>query len=167
MKTYNDVNITENDSLSQCCPILSLILNNINTGTITTNNNSTGCNGLIELLSSCPDQDDDGIIDSNDNCISDFNPGQEDFDNDNVGNGCDNCPEVSNPLQSDTDLNGIGDLCQSDTIINHGIVLDTADIFLKHNFSGIILKSNDGSCYKIVVSNTGDLESYKVECPDD
>ncbi len=36
------------------------------------------------------DQDEDGIPDENDNCVSSYNPGQEDADGDGAGNACDN-----------------------------------------------------------------------------
>ncbi len=43
------------------------------------------------------DRDGDGYENSEDNCPSDYNPGQEDDDNDEIGNLCDACPNVYNP----------------------------------------------------------------------
>jgi hypothetical protein len=70
------------------------------------------------------DSDDDGIVDSEDNCPDDPNPGQEnndgdaegdvcdlDDDNDGVGDGDDNCPLDANPGQEDIDGDGLGDVC--------------------------------------------------------
>jgi len=59
------------------------------------------------------DIDDDGIIDSCDNCINTANADQEDADVDGLGNECDNCPNDSNPQQFDTDGDGIGDACDN------------------------------------------------------
>ena len=55
------------------------------------------------------DGDGDGVGDSNDNCISTANAGQEDADGDGVGDACDNAPNHPNPGQEDTDGDGIGD----------------------------------------------------------
>lgn len=49
------------------------------------------------------DTDNDGIVDSNDNCPYTANPGQADSDNDGVGNVCDNCPDACNPDQADSE----------------------------------------------------------------
>ncbi|MEM9820683.1 MAG: PA14 domain-containing protein [Bacteroidota bacterium] len=38
------------------------------------------------------DSDGDGVCDDNDNCVNDYNPGQEDSDNDNIGDACDAPP---------------------------------------------------------------------------
>ena len=60
-----------------------------------------------------PDQDQDGVLDCDDNCIGMPNPGQGDIDGDGIGNTCDNCPWVYNPDQTDSDSNGIGDACSN------------------------------------------------------
>jgi hypothetical protein len=65
----------------------------------------------------------DGIIDTEDNCPTVYNPDQidsngdgvgdacEDFDADGVVNAWDNCPTVTNSRQVDKNHNGIGDVC--------------------------------------------------------
>lgn len=82
------------------------------------------------------DTDNDGIIDTEDNCVDTSNPNQEDADNDGIGDACDpctdvnqdgscdedtdndgipnvedNCVNTSNPDQEDADNDGIGDVC--------------------------------------------------------
>ena|GEM_PF-1617881 len=59
------------------------------------------------------DADLDGICLEDDNCPSDFNPGQEDYDFDGAGDSCDNCPETCNPDQEDTDEDSVGDSCDN------------------------------------------------------
>lgn len=73
------------------------------------------------------DTDEDGVLDSVDNCAEVANEGQEDADLDGVGDACepiqdededgvadeaDNCPVDANPLQEDLDENEIGDACE-------------------------------------------------------
>ena len=41
-----------------------------------------------------PDIDDDGVLNSDDNCIDIFNPGQEDTDSDLIGDACDPCDNL-------------------------------------------------------------------------
>ncbi|BFZ01488.1 hypothetical protein BsWGS_04527 [Bradybaena similaris] len=62
------------------------------------------------------DMDNDGIINSPDNCPLVANPDQVDSekDPDKKGDACDNCPTVPNPDQVDTDTDGLGDNCDPD-----------------------------------------------------
>lgn len=73
------------------------------------------------------DSDEDGVPDSEDNCVNDANAGQEnsdddlngdacdgDDDNDEVPDASDNCPTVSNLGQLDTDSDDIGNACDTD-----------------------------------------------------
>lgn len=60
-----------------------------------------------------PDSDDDGIIDTEDNCPSIFNPTQTNSDEDEFGDACDNCPTITNPDQADSDDDGVGDVCDN------------------------------------------------------
>jgi hypothetical protein len=57
------------------------------------------------------DSDDDGIVNSLDNCPLAANADQSDIDTDGVGDICDNCPEVYNPDQTDSNGDGRGDAC--------------------------------------------------------
>jgi|GEM_PF-6215285 len=59
------------------------------------------------------DQDQDGIIDTLDNCLTAKNSDQQDADSDGMGDACDNCPEVSSPNQRDKDKDGVGDVCDN------------------------------------------------------
>jgi hypothetical protein len=61
-----------------------------------------------------PDQDDDGWLDTDDNCWLTPNPSQTNSDGDPHGDACDNCPLVSNVHQYDQDLDTIGDVCDPD-----------------------------------------------------
>jgi YVTN family beta-propeller protein len=74
------------------------------------------------------DRDGDGVLNNDDNCPANANPGQQDDDLDGVGNACeppdfdgdgiqdalDNCTLVANASQLDTDNDGAGDACDTD-----------------------------------------------------
>jgi hypothetical protein len=62
-----------------------------------------------------PDLDEDGLLNSEDNCPTVYNPDQDDEDGDNAGDLCDNCLGLQNPDQFDGDSDGIGDLCDDCT----------------------------------------------------
>ncbi len=71
-----------------------------------------------------PDQDGDGIIDAEDNCVITANGDQGDGDEDGVGDLCDLCPDVSDPTQADSDDDGVGDACSDK---DRDSILDAAD----------------------------------------
>ncbi|MBT8132354.1 MAG: thrombospondin type 3 repeat-containing protein, partial [Gammaproteobacteria bacterium] len=107
------------------------------------------------LLESCgispPDQDADGILDVQDNCPFEFNPGQEDADSDGLGNVCDNCTEVSNPDQCDTNSDGFGNICDAD--LNNDNIVNSFDLSIMRAEFGNSGKSDaDLNCDEIVNS---------------
>lgn len=55
------------------------------------------------------DTDNDGIVNTRDNCPLVSNAAQTDSDNDTIGDACDNAPFASNKIQADTDNDGVGD----------------------------------------------------------
>ena len=78
-------------------------------------------------MSDTIDSDNDGVIDTEDNCPENFNPYQADSDYDGIGNICDsdvdsdgvintrdNCVDIHNSDQADLDLDGNGDACDDD-----------------------------------------------------
>lgn len=65
-----------------------------------------------------PDNDTDGLRNNSDNCMSIYNPFQEDADDDAVGDVCDNCPMVCNVNQADSDMDGRGDVCEVPEILS-------------------------------------------------
>ncbi len=57
------------------------------------------------------DFDNDGVLNSVDNCVYTANPTQADPDADSIGSACDNCPSYYNPFQEDENGDGVGDYC--------------------------------------------------------
>jgi gliding motility-associated-like protein len=92
------------------------------TVTIVNNGVDTDTDGIKD---NCDDDDDnDGVLDTVDNCPLTSNADQADNDNDDLGDVCDddddndgvldtvdNCPTTANPGQGDHDQDGIGDVC--------------------------------------------------------
>jgi PKD repeat protein len=97
---------------------------NEGTGEIITDHSIHGLDGIlmdaawVQGLHFSPpsmDADEDGVLDSQDNCPDEYNPAQEDTDSDGPGDACDNCPENINPDQADSDGDTLGDMCDSCT----------------------------------------------------
>ncbi len=98
-----------------------------------------------------------------------------DTDNDGIEDGLDNCPTVANPVQSDLDSDGIGDRCDQDEINTNGLGIGTqtpatkletkGGVYINDLQRGMIMKSADGRCWRVTVSNAGVLTSTLVDCP--
>ena len=87
--------------------------------------NPYGDNDADGIKDNCDDDDDnDGVLDTNDNCPLTANTNQADNDQDILGDVCDddddndgildtvdNCPMAYNPNQEDRDNDGLGDAC--------------------------------------------------------
>ncbi|NOZ02373.1 MAG: LamG domain-containing protein [Deltaproteobacteria bacterium] len=84
---------------------------------------------MCKSLAAGPDNDDDTVENSVDNCPDKSNWSQDDMDGDGIGDACDddidgdlvpdsqdNCPYIKNPDQSDQDKDGWGDACEGSGI---------------------------------------------------
>ena len=81
-------------------------------GQITVDQPDSDGDGLADPCD--PDDDNDTVPDTTDNCHFTPNSDQTDTDGDGLGDACDNCPLVPNPDQNDFDHDGIGDACDND-----------------------------------------------------
>ena len=83
------------------------------------------------------DNDNDGIINANDNCPNNFNPGQQDADADGLGDACDNQFHINADLLF---LKGGGDVSSSCSLISAATTPTSgASIFLLLGLPGIVL----------------------------
>ena len=88
----------------------------------------------------------------------------DDTDGDGVPDVVDNCPDNYNPDQTDVDNDGIGNVCDTNNQVNQ-IVEFEDNLYMSKAYSGVILKSPNGSCYILVVDDNGMFQSWPVECP--
>lgn len=91
-----------------------------------------------------PDEDGDGVPDTDDNCPQVSNPNQDNEDGNSTGDACevvisdqdedtipdeiDNCPAVANVDQSDGDDDGLGDACDDCLDVDHDSICDSKDL---------------------------------------
>ena len=128
--------------------------------------NTTDCECRIDDCSQI-DNDNDGILNTKDNCPDNYNPDQADVDNDGLGDACDllnnddidndgvlnshdNCPNDYNPDQADVDNDGLGDVC--DSVNNEPLKILSVDVICSYGY-GEVFEANV----------TGGSGNYKYE----
>ncbi|MBN2804178.1 MAG: thrombospondin type 3 repeat-containing protein [Deltaproteobacteria bacterium] len=91
-----------------------------------------GCYEYEEDYMIFDDWDGDGILDAEDTCPTDYDPGNYDQDGDGIGDVCDNCALISNAKQLDIDRDGVGDACDADIdgdlILNERYFVKDSDV---------------------------------------
>lgn len=191
---FNDVsfiggnlNVTNNALLDECCALTNFYTGNAYVhGNMDISGNNTNCNDISFIVPDCyislQDNDNDGDLNTSDNCPDIANADQTDTDNDGVGDACDNCPTIVNTDQTDTNNDGIGDACENSSIENTGsdtggfgigtttpnsqLEVTKGDVFIKNPYRGIIMKASNGKCFRYQPSPTGQLVGKEITCPD-
>src|SRR5262249_37451411 len=105
------------------------------------------------------DDDNDGILDTSDNCPLKANHTQTDGDGDGDGDACDNCVSSANSNQLDTDGDGTGDACDSDDD-NDGTLdgVDTCPLSKPNDVDGDGICGNVDNCPTKANSNQLDTD---------
>ncbi|HIP36391.1 MAG TPA: hypothetical protein EYG85_06020 [Crocinitomix sp.] len=179
-----DISIIDNIILDECC-LLNEFFNGSRYlgGAALVSGNNNNCVSIPVIIISCKvsqqDIDNDGVINTNDNCQDTSNPNQEDTDSDGIGDVCDNCPDDANPAQADANNNGIGDICEASgsgtdaggvgigtTDPKSQLEITQGDVFIKNNRRGIIMKSPNGKCFRYQPNEEGNLKAKEITCPD-
>lgn len=77
-----------------------------------TTSDAPNIDAMIDAPPTPTDNDGDGVLNMQDNCIARANADQHDEDNDAVGDVCDNCPHIANANQAAVmDNDTVGDAC--------------------------------------------------------
>ncbi len=95
------------------------------------------------------DIDGDGILNTEDNCITISNKAQKDRDNDHIGDKCDNAPDNKNYKQIDSDKDGIGNIIDNCPTVKNS---DQKD----HDGDG------KGDACDFIKTKKGETPSYQV-----